>query len=159
MDGSGIQRFSNSKWHAECWKSVDIIKCSSALPNIFLPPANVVCEGYVFTPVCDSVNGGVYLVPEVYLVLGVYLVQGQGVPGPEGGAVHSPVEGGVPGLEGVPGPGMYLVQEGCDVPGPRGGDVPGWGMYLVWGVYLVWGHAWSRGYLPRHSPRPGTPRD
>ena len=22
-----------------------------------LPPANVVCEGYVFTPVCDSVNG------------------------------------------------------------------------------------------------------
>ena len=25
---------------------------------LFLPPANVVCEGYVFTPVCDSVNGG-----------------------------------------------------------------------------------------------------
>ena len=24
----------------------------------FLPPANVVCEGYVFTPVCDSVNRG-----------------------------------------------------------------------------------------------------
>ena len=24
--------------------------------NGFLPPANVVCEGYVFTPVCDSVN-------------------------------------------------------------------------------------------------------
>ena len=24
----------------------------------FLPPANVVSEGYVFTPVCDSVNGG-----------------------------------------------------------------------------------------------------
>ena len=24
----------------------------------FLLPANVVCEGYVFTPVCDSVNGG-----------------------------------------------------------------------------------------------------
>ena len=23
-----------------------------------LPPANVVCEGYVFTPVCDSVNRG-----------------------------------------------------------------------------------------------------
>ena len=29
--------------------------------NGFLPPTNVVCEGYVFTPVCDSVNrvGGV----------------------------------------------------------------------------------------------------
>ena len=24
----------------------------------FLLPANVVCEGYVFTPVCDSVNRG-----------------------------------------------------------------------------------------------------
>ena len=24
----------------------------------WLPPANVVCEGYVFTPVCDSVNRG-----------------------------------------------------------------------------------------------------
>ena len=23
-----------------------------------LPPANVVCEGYVFTPVCDSINSG-----------------------------------------------------------------------------------------------------
>ena len=27
-----------------------------------LPPANVVCEGYVFTPVCDSVNGGACVV-------------------------------------------------------------------------------------------------
>ena len=25
---------------------------------LFLPPANEVCEGYVFTGVCDSVNGG-----------------------------------------------------------------------------------------------------
>ena len=29
-----------------------------SLNNILLPPANVVCEGYVFTPVCDSVNRG-----------------------------------------------------------------------------------------------------
>ena len=28
---------------------------------IYLLPANVVCEGYVFTPVCDSVNRGVYV--------------------------------------------------------------------------------------------------
>ena len=26
--------------------------------HIFLPPANVVCEGYIFTGVCDSVNRG-----------------------------------------------------------------------------------------------------
>ena len=24
----------------------------------FLPPANIVCEGYIFTGICDSVNGG-----------------------------------------------------------------------------------------------------
>ena len=30
--------------------------------NTLLPPANVVCEGYVFTPVCDSVNRGVCVV-------------------------------------------------------------------------------------------------
>ena len=28
----------------------------------FLLPANVVCEGYVFTPVCDSVNRGACMV-------------------------------------------------------------------------------------------------
>ena len=28
--------------------------------NLFLPPANVVCEGYVFTRVCHSVHGGWY---------------------------------------------------------------------------------------------------
>ena len=27
--------------------------------SYFLPPANVVCEGYVFTRVCHSVHGGV----------------------------------------------------------------------------------------------------
>ena len=30
----------------------------------FLPPANIVCEGYVFTPVCDSVNGGACVVAQ-----------------------------------------------------------------------------------------------
>ena len=31
------------------------------IPLWFLPPANVVCEGYIFTGVCDSVNrGGVH---------------------------------------------------------------------------------------------------
>ena len=29
-----------------------------AYNELLLPPANVVCEGYVFTPVCDSVNRG-----------------------------------------------------------------------------------------------------
>ena len=48
-------------------------------PNSLLPPANVVCEGYVFTRVChSSCSQGVYLVPGwgVYLVLGVFLVRG-----------------------------------------------------------------------------------
>ena len=35
--------------------------------DLLLPPANVVCEGYVFTPVCDSVKGG-----------GAWLLQGRG---------------------------------------------------------------------------------
>ena len=30
-----------------------------SLPHIFLPPANEVCEGYVFTGVCLSTWGGV----------------------------------------------------------------------------------------------------
>ena len=36
MDGSDIHRFSSRKWHAQCWKSVNIITCSSALPNIIV---------------------------------------------------------------------------------------------------------------------------
>ena len=33
-------------------------ECAKSLSE-YLPPANIVCEGYVFTPVCDSVNRGV----------------------------------------------------------------------------------------------------
>ena len=52
--------------HIECWMSVT---CRNALLTDYhsipsfslLPPANEVCEGYVFTGVCDSVNrGGVH---------------------------------------------------------------------------------------------------
>ena len=35
-----------------------LVKQWCVLTNTSLPPANVVCEGYVFTPVSDSVNGG-----------------------------------------------------------------------------------------------------
>ena len=40
--------------------SVALVKTLSGvnLEHYSLPPANVVCEGYVFTPVCDSVQGG-----------------------------------------------------------------------------------------------------
>ena len=34
---------------------------SSVTFKSFLPPANEVCEGYVFTPVCQSVTEGEYL--------------------------------------------------------------------------------------------------
>ena len=30
------------------------------VPNLYLPSANKVCEGYVFTPVCHSVHGEVW---------------------------------------------------------------------------------------------------
>ena len=36
---------------------IRIVNHSAGLSQL-LPPANVVCEGYVFTPVCDSVNRG-----------------------------------------------------------------------------------------------------
>ena len=38
-------------------RKVLLDECNKELSK-FLPPANVVCEGYVFTPVCDSVKGG-----------------------------------------------------------------------------------------------------
>ena len=40
--------------------------------SVLLPPANVVCEGYVFTPVCDSVNRGACVVA----LEGAYMVAG-----------------------------------------------------------------------------------
>ena len=33
-------------------------KYSSVMRPVWLPPANKVCKGYVFTPVCHSVHGG-----------------------------------------------------------------------------------------------------
>ena len=49
------------------------IEADSVAPCEFLPPANVVCEGYVFTPVCDSVNRGACVVApggRAWLLLG-----------------------------------------------------------------------------------------
>ena len=53
----------------------------------FLPPANVVCEGYVFTGVCDSVNRGGG--PCVVFILGghVWFYSGRG-------GVHGFIRGG-----------------------------------------------------------------
>ena len=42
-----------------CWDgALGILKISNVDPFPFLPPANEVCEGYVFTGVCHSVHGG-----------------------------------------------------------------------------------------------------
>ena len=43
------------------WTSSSLSWFLTARVNLslaYLPPANVVCEGYVFTPVCHSVHGG-----------------------------------------------------------------------------------------------------
>ena len=46
--------------HYYQWRIQDFqgLRQSERDANLLLLPANVVCEGYVFTPVCDSVNGG-----------------------------------------------------------------------------------------------------
>ena len=70
--------FSKSKVHTE----------------VFLPPANEVCEGYVFTPVCHSVHRGECLGPGPGGRLGG-LAGGGGGPGPHPGGVSRPRPGGV----------------------------------------------------------------
>ena len=37
------------------WCFLNLIKSDIILVNVFLPPANEVCEGYVCTPVCWSI--------------------------------------------------------------------------------------------------------
>ena len=76
--------------------------------NLLLPPANVVCEGYVFTPVCDSVNGG-----------HAWLLLGGGVSGCSGGGGGAWLLGG--GVCGCSWGGICVVAPGgaCMV-APRG---------------------------------------
>ena len=80
-----------------------------------LPPANVVCEGYVFTPVCDSVNRG-----RAWLL---------------GGCIIAP-RGGMHGCSG----GAYMVAPGGHVwllPGGPAWLLPGGHAWLLLG-----GHVW-----------------
>ena len=35
-----------------------VCRCMLNMRDLLLRPANEVCEGYVFTPVCHSVHGG-----------------------------------------------------------------------------------------------------
>ena len=99
----------------------------------FLPPANVVCEGYVFTPVCDSVKGGsVRGCSE-----GCMVARGGGVHGCSGGACMV-----------APG-GAYVVARGvcgCSWGGGMHGCSEGHA-WLLWGVWVVapGGHVWLLG--------------
>ena len=69
----------------------------------FLPPANEVCEGYVFTRVCHSVHEGWCLLPEggacsgggCLLLPGGRRSSPREVPAPWGGRVPALVRGGV----------------------------------------------------------------
>ena len=49
---------------------------ASQVPKMFLPPANEVCEGYVFTGVCLSTGG---LCPKGSLFRGVSVQRGGGL--------------------------------------------------------------------------------
>ena len=98
-----------------------------------LPPANVVCEGYVFTPVCDSVNRGAYVVAP------------EGVHGCSGGACMVTLGGHA-----------WLLWGTCVV-APGGAcmvALGGGGAWLLWGVCVVapgvcmvapGGHVWLLG--------------
>ena len=96
---------------SDCISLQSQTKCFIKHPDL-LPPANVVCEGYVFTPVCDSVNRG----RRAWLLRGV---GGRGCSGGEG--VH-----------------VWLLQGGCawllrgGMCGCSGGHV-----WLLWGVCMV----------------------
>ena len=90
---------------------------SFSFSYVFLPPANVVCEGYVFTHVCHSVHrGGLHGCSRGACVV---------APG-EGASMVAP-EGDV-----------WLLRGGCMVaPGGACVVAPGGCAWLLWG-----GHAW-----------------
>ena len=100
----------------------------------FLPPANVVCEGYVFTPVCDSVNrgsGGGH----AWLLWGACVVAPGGVHGCSGGVCMVALGGHVwgvymGGMHGCSRGGMHGCSGGCMV--ALGGHV-----WLLWGACMV----------------------
>ena len=87
-----------------------------------LPPADVVCEGYVFTPVCDSVNRGGW---HVWLLRGACMVALGGCAWLLRGACMVAqgacvvVRGGMRGCSGghawLPGGACMVVLEGCMV--------------------------------------------
>ena len=106
----------------------------------FLPPANVVCEGYVFTPVCDSVNRGMACV--VAWGRHAWLLQGACVVALGG---HGCSRGGMHGCSG----GACVVALGWGgVCGCSGGvhGCSGGHAWLLWGGMhgcSVGGHAWD----------------
>ena len=74
---------------------IRIVNHSACLSKL-LPSANVVCEGYVFTPVCDSVNrgGGMCGCPGACMV-----APGGGMRGCSGGACVVARGGGMHGIQ------------------------------------------------------------
>ena len=122
----------------------------SNMNQALLPPANVVCEGYVFTPVCDSVNRGACVV-----ALGgarAWLLWG-GMCGCSGGHAWL-LRGGGGGMHSCSG-GMHGCSQG-GMHGFFGGGVGAWfflggawflpgGLHgFFWGACMVFsrGHVW-----------------
>ena len=46
------------EYRTRIWFIFDAKQSTLLLPGVFLPSANKVCEGYVFTPACQSVHRG-----------------------------------------------------------------------------------------------------
>ena len=97
----------------------------------FLPPANVVCEGYIFTGVCDSVNRGACVVARGGW--GACVVALGGMHGCSGGAcvvalggawfLWGDMRGFFRGVRGFSLGGMHGVSRGACVVFPRGACV------------------------------------
>ena len=108
--------------------------------NLLLPPANVVCEGYIFTGVCDSVNrGGMHGCSG-----GGYVVAPRGsVCGCSGGGHASLLQGGVCGCLGGH---VWFLLGGCVwfLPGGMHGFYWGRAWFLLGGHawFLLGGHVW-----------------
>ena len=105
--------------------------------NWFLPPANEVCEGYVFTRVCNSVH------------------RGGGVRGCSGRGMHG-CSGGVCGCPGVACMVALGGMRGCSRGAACMVALGGWHVWLFGGVCIVAPGGWHVWLLPGgHMVAPG----
>ena len=125
-----------------------------------LPPANVVCEGYVFTGVCLSTAGGGVLHPRGVLHREGFSIPGGGVLHPGGGG--SPSRGG-----GVLHPGGVSIRSMCRRYASYWNAFLLLGNFMILQIMILQISAWHSNqilvYMLNHADRPllrsycGTP--